>query len=202
MRSLASTRTWPMIGISLGGVGLRDLRSSFSPSFSPFLSLPVSLLRLGFLESGSITRVTVADSFAVAGLGVVSLSSFSCRSFCFFLTFISLRSFELPPTSSFTGSPPSRQPPFSTKHTPHTPLSCPTRVLASTPECALNTLMLEFAKPTTSHDLSRAKEVTVDGSASSGLASEGAMRGREGGKTGVTIWELRSLPPCRQLRPV
>jgi hypothetical protein len=67
--------------------------------------------------------------------------------------------------------------------------------------CVLNTLMLEFARPTTSHDLSRAKEVTVDGMASSGLASEGAMRGREGGKTGVMIWELRSFPPWRQLRP-
>ena len=41
--------------------------------------------------------------------------------------------------------------------------------------CVLNTLMLEFARPTTNHDLSRAKEVTVDGMASSELASEGLM---------------------------
>ena len=192
---------WPAIEGLLGVVVRRDFRSSSSPSFS--LPFSVSFLRLGFLESGSTTRVTDADS--LLGLGVVSLSSLSwCCSlcFCFFLSFISLRSFELPRPLSLTPSPPSLHPLFPTKQTPHTPLSWPTRVLARTPVCVLNTLMLEFARPTTSHDLSRAKEVTVDGMASSGLVSEGAMSGRDGGKTGVMIWELRSFPPCRQLRPM
>ena len=62
--------------------------------------------------------------------------------------------------------------------------------------------MLEFAKPTASHDLSRANEVTVDGRTSSGLVSEGAMVEREVEMFGVRIWELSSLPPWRQLRPM
>jgi hypothetical protein len=182
---------WPTIGDSFGVVVRRDLRSSFSPSFS--LPLSVSLLRFDFLESGSTTRVTDADS--LLGLGVVSLSFLSCcRSLCscFFLSFHSPEYPLQHPLHSL----------FHTKQTPHTPLTWPTRVLARTPVCVLNTLMLEFARSTTSHDLSRAKKMMVDGMASSGLASKGAMRGRVGGKTGVMIWEFRSFPPCRQLRPV
>jgi len=189
MRSLASTRMRPTIGGSLGVVLHRDFRSSFSPSFS--LPFSVSLIRLGSFESGSTMRVT--NAYSLLGLGVVSLSSLSgCRSrcICIFLSFISLRSPELPRPSTLTPSPPTLPPPFPTKQTPHTPFSWPTRVLARTPVCMVNTLMLEFARPTTSHDLPRAKEVRVDGMASSGLASEGAvtqgaMRERDGGKTGA-----------------
>ena len=115
-----------------------------------------------------------ADSLVLVGLGIVSQSSFSCHSFCLFLTFNSLHLFKLFPTSSFTTSLP-----FPTKHTSLIPLSSPTSVLASTLECMLNTLMLVFAKLTMNHDLSRKKEVTVEYWALSRLASEGGMRGGE-----------------------
>ena len=79
--------------------------SSFSGIYVPPLSfsLPLSvfLLRLDFLESGSTTRVTDADS--LLGLGVVSLSFLSCcrcLCFCFFLSFRS-------PDSPLSPSPPS-----------------------------------------------------------------------------------------------
>ena len=123
-----------------------------------------------------------------------------CLSILFFLLlFLLLPYFPFPLLiqTSFAASPP-----FPTKHTSYIPLSSPTSVLASTPECVLNTLMLESARLMMNHDLLRAKDIADDGWALSGFDSERAMRKREREKSGVTIWELRNLLLCCPSRSV